>query len=93
VEVKGTGNLALVFLNFGIILGMVLGYRNYRADKYSLFAIGGVSLLVLNGMFFAFRRSPDLPPARLRRLNRCVVWPIAFFATLVFLGEWFCAGR
>jgi hypothetical protein len=93
VKIKGTGNLALVILNLGIIVGTVLGYRNYRADRYSLFAIAGISLLFLNGMFLVFRRSPDLPPERLKTLNKWIVWPIAFLATLVFLGEWFCAGR
>lgn len=63
MKINGTGNLALMFLNLAIIVGTVLSYRNYRVDWYSVFASAGVSLLVLNGMFFALRRSPDFAPA------------------------------
>jgi hypothetical protein len=80
-------------MNVGILIGIFLGYRNYNADRISLFAIGGISLLVLNGMFFAFRRTPDLPPARLKLLNRWVLYPIVLFAVLIFLGEWLLGGR
>jgi predicted MFS family arabinose efflux permease len=88
--VKGNRNLVLALMNLGIVLGMALGYRNYQIDKYSLTAVGAVSLLVLNGMFFAVRREPDLPKPKLRRLNRYVVWPIILLAALIVAGEMFC---
>ena len=86
-----SGNLILLFLNVGIILGMGLGYRNYRIDRYSLLAVGIVSLLVLNGMFFVVRVSEsELPKARLRWLNRYVVWPIILLAAITVATELFC---
>ena len=82
--------LILMFINVGIVLGMILGYRNYQVDKYSMFAIGGVGLLVLDGMYFAIRRfEPDLPPSRLKQMNKWVVWPIVLLAGLLFLIELF----
>ncbi len=61
-----TSKVMLAFINIGVIVGMVLAYRSYSVDKLSLLAIGGVSLLVLNGMFLIVRTEPDLPPGRLR---------------------------
>lgn len=81
----------LFFVNVGVVVGMGLGYRNYNVDKLSLTTIGIVSLGVLNGMYFAVRKTePDLPPERLKKMNRWVVWPILLLAGLVFLIESFC---
>jgi hypothetical protein len=86
--------LVLLFINVGVLLGMVVGYVNYRVDKYSLFAIGIVSLLVLNGMFFAIRAcEPSLPQARLKQMNTWVVWPIVLLAGLILINEVFCGKR
>jgi len=83
-----TPKIILVFINVGVALGMVLAYRNYSVDRLSLFAIGGLSLLVFNGMFFLLRKSePDLPPTRLRQMNKWIVWPIVLLAGLVVLIE------
>jgi hypothetical protein len=88
---KEVGNMVLVFINMGVLLGIVLGYRNYNVDKYSMFAIGGVSLLVLNGMFFAIRASEkDLPRTKAKQLNKWVVWPIYLFSALLLAHELFC---
>jgi hypothetical protein len=91
---KVASKLVLIFIDVGVVLGMVLGYRNYNVDKLSLLAIGTVSLLVLNGMFFLIRRSePDLPPTRLKQMNKWVVWPIVLLAGLVALIELLSRGR
>jgi hypothetical protein len=91
---KVASKLILIFIDVGVVLGMVLGYRNYNVDKLSLLAIGTVSLLVLNGMFFLIRRSePDLPPTRLKQMNKWVVWPIVLLAGLVALIELLSRGR
>ena len=82
--------LFLVFIDMGIVLCIALGYRDSRIDKYSLLAVGGVALLVLNGMFFVLRvTEPDLPKAPLGRLNKYVVWPIILLAALVAAIELF----
>jgi hypothetical protein len=91
---KVSSKLILAFIDVGIVLGMILGYRNYNVDRLSLFAVGLLSLLVLNGMFFLVRKSePDLPPARLKQMNKWVVWPIVLLAGLVALIELFSRGR
>ncbi|MGO9438944.1 MAG: hypothetical protein ACLPXM_00180 [Terriglobales bacterium] len=91
---KATSKLILLFINAGILLGMVLGYRNYNVDKSSLFSIGGVSLLVLNGMFLLIRKTErDLPPTRLKQMNKWVAWPILLLAGLIFLLELFGGKR
>jgi|SRR5580700_5222687 hypothetical protein len=60
----------LVFINIGIAFGMVLGYLNRSVDKFSLLAIGRLSLLVFNGMFFLLRRTEtDLPGQRRKKLQ------------------------
>jgi hypothetical protein len=83
-------HLTLLFINAGIVLGVFLEYRNDRVDKLSLLAIGGVSLLVLNGMFFAIRKSEaDIPAKRLKQMNKWVVWPFIFLAGLIVLIECF----
>lgn len=69
---------------------MTLGYRNHRIDKYSLTAVGAISLLVLNGMFFALQKEPDLPKPQLKRLHKYVVWPIILLAALIVAVEIFC---
>jgi hypothetical protein len=80
--------LILLFINIGIVLGLILGYRNYGVNKSSLLASGGVSLLVLNAMFFILRRSePDLPQVRLKQMNKWIVWPIVLLAGLISLIE------
>jgi hypothetical protein len=90
---NATPTLILVFINAGIVFGVVLGYRNYKVDRLSLLTIAGLSILVLNGMFLLLRKSePDLPPARLKQLNKWIVWPIILLAGLVVLIELF-AGR
>jgi amino acid transporter len=91
---KATPALILVFINVGIVFGVALGYRNYNVDRLSLFTIAGLSLLVLNGMFLLLRRSePDLPSARLKQLNKWIVWPIVLLAGLTVLIELFCGRR
>ncbi len=82
----------LVFINVGILLGMALGYKNYHVDKFSLVVIGCISLVALNGMFFLFRTDPNLPPVRVRQLNKWVLWPIVFLAALIVLVEMFSKG-
>jgi uncharacterized membrane protein YfcA len=78
----------LLFIDVGIVLGMILGYTNYHVDKLGLLTIGFLSLLVLNGMFFLVRKTePDLPPARLKQMNKWVVWPIVLLAGLIILVE------
>ncbi len=47
---KVSSKLILVFIDVGVVLGMILGYRNYNVDRLSLFTIGFLSLLVLNGL-------------------------------------------
>ncbi len=85
---KVSRRLILVFVNLGILLGLVLGYRNHNIDKYSLLAIGVISLLVFNGMVLAIRASePDLPPTRLKQMNKWIVWPILVLAGLLLIGE------
>ncbi len=60
-----SSKLILAFIDVGVVLGMILGYRNYNVDRLSLFTIGFLSLLVLNGMFLLIRKTePDLPPTR-----------------------------
>lgn len=82
--------LSLLFINAGIVLGMLLGYWNDKIDKLSLLAIGGVSLLVLNGMFFAIRKSDaDIPAKRFKQVNKWVVWPFILLAGLIVLIECF----
>ena len=91
---KVSSKLILVFINVGVVLGMILGYRNYNVDRLSLFTIGFLSLLVLNGMFFLVRKTePDLPSAQLKKMNKWVVWPIVLLAGLVILVELFSRGR
>ena len=91
---KVSSTLILVFINVGVVLGMILGYRNYNVDKLSLFTIGFLSLLVFNGMFFLVRKTePDLPSAQLKKMNKWVVWPIVLLAGLVILVELFSRGR
>jgi predicted MFS family arabinose efflux permease len=91
---KVSPTLILVFINIGIVLGMFFGYRNYNVDRLSLFAIGGLSLLVLNGMFFLIRKTePDLPPSRLKQMNKWVVWPIVLLAGVIVLIELFSKGQ
>lgn len=69
------------------------GAPGYTVDWYGLIAVGVVVLVVLNGMFFAVRATePDLPKAKLRRLNKFVVWPIFVLAVLVVIVELF-SGR
>jgi hypothetical protein len=83
--------LILASINVCIVFGLAFGYRDNRIDKYSLLAVGGISLLVLNGMFFAIRFSePTLPNAQIKRLNRYVVGPIVLLAGLVIATELFC---
>jgi len=87
---KVNPRLTLLFINIGIALGMILGYRNYNVDKLSILAIGGVAFLVFNGMFFIIRKSEvDLPSSRLKKLNKWAVWPFIFFAGLMCLLEYF----
>ena len=82
--------LLLLFIDIGILLCMALGFRDSRIDKYSLLALGGVALLVLNVMFFVLHfTEPDLPKARLGHLNKYVVWPIILLAALVAAIELF----
>jgi len=91
---KVSSKLILVFIDVGVVLGMILGYRNYNVDKLSLFTIGFLSLLVFNGMFFLVRKTePDLPSAQLKKMNKWVVWPIVLLAGLVILVELFSRGR
>ncbi len=91
---KVSSKLILVFIDVGVVLGMILGYRNYNVDRLSLFTIGFLSLLVLNGMFFLVRKSePDLSPTRLKQMNKWVVWPVVLLAALVVLVELFSRGR
>ena len=91
---KVSSKLILVFIDVGVVLGMILGYRNYNVDKLSLFTIGFLSLLVFSGMFFLVRKTePDLPSAQLKKMNKWVVWPIVLLAGLVILVELFSRGR
>jgi hypothetical protein len=81
---KVTPFLMLLFLNGGIGIGMLVGYFNKNVDRFSLLAIGGLALLVFNGMFFIFRRTePDLPPDRLKLVNKWVLWPILALCALI----------
>lgn len=90
-QAKISSKVLLLCINVGIVLGMLIGYRNYSVDRYSLFAVGGVSLVVLNGMFFAIRATePDLPKEKLRRLNKYYVWPFLLLAALTAAVEYFC---
>jgi len=67
---------------------------NSKVNRYSLIAIGCVSLIVLNGLFFLLRGTePDLPPEKIRRLTHRIVWPIILLAGLVLLNEMFCGRR
>ncbi len=71
---KVSSKLILLFIDVGVVLGMILGYTNYHVDKLGLLTIGFLSLLVLNGMFFLVRKiEPDLPSARLKQMNKWVV--------------------
>ncbi len=91
---KVSRKLILLFINIGVLLGMVLGYRNYNVDRYSLFAVGGVSLVVLNGVAFILRVcEPDLPRTKLKQMNKWVVWPIILLAMLVLANEMLCGKR
>jgi hypothetical protein len=91
---KAASRVGLIFIDVGIVLGMVLGYRNHNVDKLSLLTIGILSLLVLNGMFFLVRKSePDLPLTRLKQMDKWVVWPIVVLAGLVVLIEVISRGR
>jgi hypothetical protein len=89
---KVSSKLILVFIDVGVVLGMILGYRNYNVDRLSLFTIGSLSLLVLNGMFFLLRSEPDLSPTRLKQMNKWVIWPVVLLAALVVLVELFSRG-
>jgi hypothetical protein len=83
---KTSPKLILMLINVVIVSGVILGCLNNNVDKYPLFAIGGVILLVLNGMFFVIRTSEsDLPRGRLKQMNKWVVWPIMLLAGLVLL--------
>ena len=85
---KVSSELILLFIDVGVVLGMILGYTNYHVDKLGLLTIGFLSLLVLNGMFFLVRKTePDLPSARLKQMNKWVVWPIVLLAGLIVLFE------
>jgi len=85
---KVGSKLVLLFIDVGVVLGMILGYMNYQVDRLGLLTIGFLSLLVLNGMFFLVRKTePDLPSARLKQMNKWVVWPIVLLAGLVVLIE------
>jgi hypothetical protein len=89
-----SSKLILVFIDVGVALGMILGYRNHNVDRLSLLAIGSLSLVVLNGMFILIGKGePDLPPTRLKQMNKWVVWPIVLLAALVIVVELFSIGR
>lgn len=91
---KVGSKLVLLFIDVGVVLGMILGYMNYNVDKLGLLTIGFLSLLVLNAMFFLVRKTePDLPSAQLKKMNKWVVWPIVLLAGLVVLIELFSRGR
>jgi len=91
---KVSSKRILLFIDVGVVLGMILGYANYHVGKLGLLTIGFLSVLVLNGMFFLIRKSePDLPPTRLKQMNKWVVWPIVLLAGLIVLIELFTTTR
>jgi hypothetical protein len=88
-----TSNVVLVFIDVGVLLGIVIGYRSDNVDKFGLLAVGIVVLLSLNAMFFLFKTDPDLSPARLKQLNKWVMWPIAVLAGMVVLFDLLTKGK
>ena len=68
---KVSSKRILLFIDVGVVLGMILGYANYHVGKLGLLTIGFLSVLVLNGMFFLIRKSePDLPPTPAERCTK-----------------------
>jgi len=91
---KVSSKRILLFIDVGVVLAVILDYANYHVGKLGLLTIGFLSVLVLNGMFFLIRKSePDLPPTRLKQMNKWVVWPIVLLAGLIVLIELFTTTR
>lgn len=91
---KVNSRIILLFINVGIILGVILGYKDYHVDKLSLFAIAVLSFLSLNGMFLIIRRRAiEIPAERLKRLNRFIIWPYMLLAALIYVVEYLLKRR
>ena len=54
---KVSSKLILVFIDVGVVLGMILGYRNYNVDRLSLLPSAFCPCLCSTGYSFWFERA------------------------------------